>query len=467
MGSTKTLSLSASASPTQVKLKSALSSFTRKEVSTHNTEDDCWIIILNKVYDVTKWLPKHPGGANLILNLAGRDCTEEFRVFHLNPSFTRLKPYLLGDVVSDEIKEQSELSKDVANLLVKLKSIGAFSPDYWFYLGRALIVASLFFTCLYFLQADSLPSICISAVCLGLAWQQLAFTGHDLGHHVVTHNGKLDSKLSYLFGNSIQGISLAWWRYNHNTHHTMTNSVTNDPDIQHMPFMAVCPDFFASLTSTYYKRVMKFDGVAKWFVSAQHFWFYPVMMLARFNLYAQSFIHNLVGPGSKDNARYMELFTLGIFWGWLLLLLTFTGSVGNAVIFLLISHAVAGLVHVQICINHFPMETFVGVPQDNYESDGYIKSQLVTTTNIECSPFMDFFHGGLQFQVEHHIFPHLTRSWLRYVQVEIKKICRKHSLPYYQRSFWQANYDVVKKLYATSLDARVADIFWDGLNMNG
>ena len=72
MGSTKTLSLSASASPTQVKLKSALSSFTRKEVSTHNTEDDCWIIILNKVYDVTKWLPKHPGGANLIPNLAGK-----------------------------------------------------------------------------------------------------------------------------------------------------------------------------------------------------------------------------------------------------------------------------------------------------------------------------------------------------------------------------------------------------------
>lgn len=212
---------------------------------------------------------------------------------------------------------------------------------------------------------------------------------------------------------------------------------------------------------------MKFDSAAKFFISAQHFWFYPVMMLARFNLYAQSIIHNTIGPGSKCSDKYYELGTLVFFFTWFTYMLTCTASFGHAMLFLFISHAVAGIVHVQICINHFPMQTFVGVPQDAYEQDGYIKSQLVTTTNIDCSPFMDFFHGGLQFQVEHHLFPHITRSWLRYAHEEVMKLCKKHSLPYYKRSFVQANKDVIDKLYKISKEARVAEVFWDGLNMNG
>lgn len=444
-----------------------LPQITREAVAEHTTEDDCWIIIENKVYDVTKWLPKHPGGVVMILNLAGKDCSEEFKVFHLNPSYALLKPYLIGEVVEEQVKLPTELSKDVGQLLKQLKSKGAFKPDYWFYVVRALIIISLFTGCLYFLQSSSYLSTLASAFFLGMCWQQLAFTGHDLGHHVVTHKSKVDHVLGFILGNSIQGISLAWWRHNHNTHHSVTNSVNCDPDIQHIPFLAVSSDFFKSMYSKYYNRTMKFDSAAKFFISGQHFMFYPVMMLARFNLYAQSYIHNIVGPGSKSKDKYYELSTLFIFLSWFIYLLTYTASFSHGLLFVLVSHAVAGIVHVQICINHFPMQTFFGVPQDAYEQDGYIKSQLVTTTNIDCSPFMDFFHGGLQFQVEHHLFPHITRSWLRHAHEEVMKLCKKHSLPYFKRSFFQANYDVIDKLYKTSLEARVADIFWDGLNMNG
>jgi len=442
-------------------------SYTREAVSKHNTEEDCWLIINNKIYDVTEWLPKHPGGKNLILNLAGKDVTEEFNIFHLNPCYARLRPFLVGHVDRNETKDKTPLAEDIAKLLKKLKNLGAFKPDYWFHASRGAIIVVLFTLCLYFLQSSSYLSTFFSAVCLGLYWQQFAFTGHDLGHHGVTHNAKLDHTLGFLFGNAMQGISLAWWRHNHNTHHTVTNSIDYDPDIQHVPFLAVSKDFFSNLYSKYYNRTMKFDSVAKWFISAQHFWFYPVMMLARFNLYAQSYIFILSGPGSQSNEKYYELVSLLIFATWSTYLLTLTASVWHAMLFLFVSHAVAGIVHVQICINHFPMETFVGVPQEGYKDDGYIKSQLVTTTNIECSPFMDFFHGGLQFQVEHHLFPHLTRSWLRYVQGEVRDICKKHDLPYYTRSFFGANYDVLKKLKAISQEARLADIFMDGLNMNG
>ena len=89
----------------------------------------CWVIIDNKVYNVTKWLPRHPGGKNLILNLAGKDCTEEFKIFHLNPNYARLRPFLVGEIVAGEVKEETPLAKDVAKLLTKLKKKGAFEPD--------------------------------------------------------------------------------------------------------------------------------------------------------------------------------------------------------------------------------------------------------------------------------------------------------------------------------------------------
>ena len=231
--------------------------------------------------------------------------------------------------------------------------------------------------------------------------------------------------------------------------------------------MAVSKDYFKSLFSVYYKRVMKFDDVAQYFISIQHYMFYFIMSLARFNLYAQSFIHNIIGPGSIYKKRWVELSSLFFFWVWHISLLVYIGSWSHALLFLFVSHAVAGIVHVQICINHFSMETYNGIPQGAFEDDGYIKSQLLTTTNIECHPLMDFFHGGLQFQIEHHIFPHLTRSKLRYVQTRIRELCTKHNLPYFTKPFFKANYDVLVKLHETSKELKLSEMIWDGINMNG
>lgn len=231
--------------------------------------------------------------------------------------------------------------------------------------------------------------------------------------------------------------------------------------------MAVSKDYFRSIFSYYYQRTMKFDGLAEYFVSMQHYMFYPIMSLARFNLYVQSLIYNTVGPGSLNNKKYVELVFLFGFWIWLSHFLSLTGSWTNALLYLFVSHAAAGLVHVQICINHFSMETYNGIPQRSFTDDGYIQSQLMTTTDIDCSPFMDFFHGGLQFQIEHHIFPHITRSYLRFTQAELRKICAKHGLPYFSKPFFKANFDVLKKLYETSKELKLSEMIVDGLNMSG
>ena len=271
----------------------------------------------------------------------------------------------------------------------------------------------------------------ISAILLGLAWQQIAFIGHDFGHQ----NDYLSINLLIvmLFGTSIQ-----WWKRNHNIHHIDTNSIENDPDIQHLPFICIDSTIIKAQTyySTYYNKWFNIDKVANYFVSKQHYLYYLAMAIARVNLYVQSFqllIYNQV------QNRYKELFCLLIYWIWYIYLVSGLELIYERVIFVCISHAVAGLVHVQITLSHF------GMPA-HFVEEKFIENQFKTTLNISSSPYLDWFHGGLQFQIEHHLFPRVPRSNLRALSVKVQRFAKDNNLIYRSLDFISANRLVLKQL---------------------
>ena len=181
----------------------------------------------------------------------------------------------------------------------------------------------------------------IAAVLMGFFWQQMAFVGHDIGHHSVTQGTKSDDLLGIILGNLLTGISVAWWRDNHNYHHIVTNSFNFDPDIQHMPVFAVSKKFFKSFYSEYYKKEFRMDGLAKMLISYQHFLFYPVMAIARFNLYAQSLIFILTAK--QVQRKSLELLLLGFFWAWFFMVSSWLPSWSHTLLFLFLSHAIAGM----------------------------------------------------------------------------------------------------------------------------
>ena len=80
--------------PTQ----SGLKSITRAEVALHNTESDCWTYVENKVYDLSKWLPEHPGGAALVLVMCGVDGAAAFRDHHKAEQDNALSTYYIGEL---------------------------------------------------------------------------------------------------------------------------------------------------------------------------------------------------------------------------------------------------------------------------------------------------------------------------------------------------------------------------------
>ena len=209
-------------------------------------------------------------------------------------------------------------------------------------------------------------------------------------------------------------------------------------------------------------------------VSYQHFLYYPVMMVARINLYIQGIL--LLASKEKIEHRSLEIVTLMTFFGWFgTMLACCLSSWQERVAYVAVSHALAGLLHVQITLSHFAEEVYHGQAY-NDDTDEWFRMQVKTTLNIDCPEYMDWFHGGLQFQVEHHLWPRLPRHHLREARTLTKALCLKHGIEYHECTFWQGQKRMLSKLYETALEARQTvrsdggfyeSHIWEGMNAIG
>jgi delta8-fatty-acid desaturase len=317
------------------------------------------------------------------------------------------------------------------------------------------------------LFSDSTIVHVLSGALMGFMWIQSGWIGHDSGHYQIMMNKNWNRFVQILSGNVIAGISIEWWKWNHNAHHIACNSLDFDPDLQHLPFFVVSSKFFTSLTSCFYGRKMNFDSFARFLVSYQHWSYYPVMCFARLNLFAQSFF--LLLSNRKVPNRKMELLGLLLFWTWYPLLVSFLPNWSERVLFVIASFSVTGIQHVQFTLNHFSASVYVGPPT----AHDWFEKQASGTLDVKCSSWMDWFHGGLQFQVEHHLFPRLPRCNLRKISPLVKDLCKKHNLPYTCVSFWKANVLTIQTLRNAALQARdltkpvPRNLVWEAVNTHG
>lgn len=321
---------------------------------------------------------------------------------------------------------------------------GFYQCNYWDY-GRELVkIASILLYSFSFLK---LGWYSVSAVLMGLAWHQMTFIAHDAGHVSISHNYQLDNLFGMCIADFCGGLSLGWWKRNHNVHHLITNDPVHDPDIQHLPFFAVSVRLFNNVYSTYYEKYLPLDAVAKMMIPIQEYLYYPILCFGRFNLYRLSWMHIINGDGPRQGKaawfRYFELVGLSFFFYWFFYLVVWRSVDGgwNRFWYVLISHVATMLVHVQITLSHFAMST-----ADLGVSESFPSRQLRTTMDVDCPEWFDFFHGGLQFQAIHHLFPRLPRHNLRKVQPFVLDFCREVGLPYSIYGFGKGNEIIIGKL---------------------
>ncbi|KAM0348318.1 hypothetical protein ACHAPU_004286 [Fusarium lateritium] len=296
----------------------------------------------------------------------------------------------------------------------------------------------------------------LSAFLLGFLWHQLSFTVHDAGHMGITHKYLIDSCIGALIADFMGGLSIGWWKRNHNVHHVVTNAPEHDPDIEHMPLFAVSHRLLGSLRSTYYERVMTYDAVAKVLLRIQAWTYFPLLALARFNLYRLSWDFLLMSRGPKKGPAliiwWLEVIGQLFFWTWFGYGLVYNTLPDNwtRFYFVMISNITASPLHVQIVLSHFAMSTVELGPQESFP-----QKQLRTTMDIDCPEWLDFFHGGLQFQVIHHLFPRVPRHNLRATQKLVQEFCDEVDIPYVLYGFAGGNQQVIGRLAEVSRQAAI------------
>jgi delta8-fatty-acid desaturase len=116
----------------------------------------------------------------------------------------------------------------------------------------------------------------------------------------------------------------------------------------------------------------------------------------------------------------------------------------------MLSHMVTGVLHVQITLSHFGMSTADLGPHESFP-----QKMLRTTMDVDCPPWLDFFHGGLQFQVIHHLYPRLPRHNLRRAQRYVQEFCDEVGIPYALYGFVDGNKQVLGQLDDVSRQAAI------------
>ncbi|MFM9372689.1 fatty acid desaturase family protein [Streptomyces sp. Da 82-17] len=255
------------------------------------------------------------------------------------------------------------------------------------------------------------------AVPLAVFSARTAFIGHDAGHAQITRSRRAGRIIGLIHGNLLLGMSAAWWNDKHNRHHANPNHLEKDPD--------VAPDVLVFAAAHAEGRT----GRGGWLTRHQAWLFFPLCLLEGINLKVQG-VRDLRRQSPRERAVEAPLL-LAHACGYAALLLTVLPP-GKALSFALLHQALFGL-HLGMAFapNHKGME----MPDGTGERWGHLRRQVLTSRNIRGGAVTDWFLGGLNYQIEHHLFPNMPRPHLRLARPLVRAHCRSLDLPYAETSF--------------------------------
>ncbi|NXB19943.1 FADS1 desaturase, partial [Rhagologus leucostigma] len=204
-----------------------------------------WLVIDRKVYDISRFYRRHPGGARLLVSHAGQDATDAFVAFHVDKVLVSkyLKPLQIGELAPDqpsvEPTKNEMLVKDFRELRATVERMGLLEPNQLFFfllLAHILLLDTAAWLILFYFGTSLLPFV-FSLLVLTISQVQASWLQHDLGHLSVFRKTKWNHLLHKFVMCHLIGASAKWWTLLHSQHHSKPNCFHKDPDIDMHPFL--------------------------------------------------------------------------------------------------------------------------------------------------------------------------------------------------------------------------------------
>ncbi|EME15498.1 fatty acid desaturase family protein [Rhodococcus triatomae] len=275
----------------------------------------------------------------------------------------------------------------------------------------------------------------VVAVFMAFCYVQIGLIGHDVGHHQVTRTRRGREVLGYLHGNLLLGASYEWWINHHNRHHSNPNHIERDTDIVRRK---------AIFTPEQADQPM--SSARRFIIRHQEKVFFPMAILESLGLRVVSFraitartVRRPVLEGALIIVHTVLYFTA---------VFTVLGF-GMGLAFVAVHHGVTGLYGGMIFApNHKGMPV-----RSDEETLDWMTRQVVTARNIRGGRIVDYLYGGLNYQVEHHLFPSMPQPNLRKVHPIVLRHCAAAGLPIHETSIAGAYVEIVKHLRAVRVEA--------------
>jgi fatty acid desaturase len=249
------------------------------------------------------------------------------------------------------------------------------------------------------------------AVFLAAAFAQIGFLGHDAGHSQVFRSRRANTLLGVACGNLGTGLSFGWWTGKHNRHHAHPNTEGADPDIM------------ISVLAFSAGKARAGQGFQRLMFRYQAYLLIPMLFFEAIGIHVSS-IRRVTGPGCRNRA--WEATLLATHFAAYLGAVFFVLSPVKAVVFILVQQGLLGFyLGCSFAPNHKGMPILAA--SDNTD---FLRRQVLTSRNVRGGWLTDFALGGLNYQIEHHLFPSMPRPNLRRAQTLVAEFCADRDVLY-------------------------------------
>ncbi|MGW0734789.1 fatty acid desaturase family protein [Streptomyces sp. NPDC002851] len=301
---------------------------------------------------------------------------------------------------------------DFARLSKKITDAGLMGRRPGYYAARITAVAALYaggWTA-FVLIGDNWWTLAVAA-CLALVFGQVALVAHDVAHRQVFRLRKASERAGRIAGNAGIGMGYGWWQDKHTRHHANPNHEELDPDL--IPDLLVWSQDQARAAKGLPRLIGRWQAVL----------FFPLLTLEGFNLHVSG-VKALANRSLKH--RTLDGTLLFAHFAVYLTALFLVLPPGMAIAFLAVHQCLFGVYLGSVFApNHKGMPILTGEDRPDF-----LRRQVLTSRNVRGGWFTDIALGGLNYQIEHHLFPSMPSPHLRKAQTIVRRYCEELGVDY-------------------------------------
>ena len=300
---------------------------------------------------------------------------------------------------------------DFAGLLGQIRSAGLLNrrPGYYALKIATTAVALIAGVAAFVLLGDSWWQLAV-AVWLAVVFAQIGFIGHDAGHGQIRTGARANALIGVIHANALVGLSYGWWNEKHNRHHAHPNEPGSDPDVD------------AGALAFTVQAAAGRRGLGRALVRYQAWYFLPLLLLQAVSLHVNS-VAWLLRKWRTKKGEAVLLATHGIVYITALLLVL---PPAKALAFAAVHQGLLGVyLGLAFAPNHKGMPTPTG-----RDAASFLHRQVISSRNVRPGWLTDWALGGLNYQIEHHLFPSMPRANLKRARPMVRTYCARIGVPY-------------------------------------